>query len=598
MNTPSSALLSDHVRKMREYFSKSGLSGFLVTRGDEYLGEYVAPYAERLAWLTGFTGSAGLAILLDHQGAVFSDGRYIVQMEQQVPHDLWERHHISKLPPKEWLARIVQQEKHPLKIGFDPRLVSKSQYESWQTESVEFIALTENPIDLIWEDQPPAPQAPVFAHELVYAGEESLSKRERIASQLKKQGQYAMIIADCTSLAWLLNIRSHDVPTTPVAHGYGILYDDGKTDLFIRPERVETPLDERVTLCPPETLPGKLAGLTGKTIRLDPATTSLWFISRLEEAGATIILAPDLCTLPKAIKNKIEQEGARKAQLQDAIAMVHFLHWVEQEAIGKSETELAAKLTAFRARSPDYREDSFETISALGPNGAYPHYRAIKGRDSIVTANQVYLVDSGGQYPYGTTDLTRTLWIGPDRPPAALRAAYTNVLKGNIALAQARFPTDIPGYRLDSLARQFLWQAGLDYDHGTGHGIGSYLSVHEGPQSISPAPRPTGLKAGMIISDEPGYYKEGHYGIRIENLLLTRQSRLDKDVSGENRDHFLEFEVLTLVPIDKQLIEPDLLTTQERDWLDQYHRDIRKTLLPYLDKSLHAWLIKSCAPLL
>ncbi|UMM63180.1 aminopeptidase P family protein [Aristophania vespae] len=577
---------SERLEKTRKSLKQLGVSGFIITRGDEYLGEYVAPYAERLAWLTGFTGSAGLAILLEDKGCVFSDGRYTVQLEQQVDHHLWERRHISLSPPKDWLKK----EACGLKIGFDPRLVSKAQYESWLCQEIELVPLQENPIDMAWSDQPKPPQNPIQPHPLVFSGESSLSKREKLADALKEAGQDAMILADGTSLAWLLNIRGSDIPMTPIAHGYGIFYADNTVDFFVEPTRITQKLDEDIRVFPPSELRAKLTELNGHIVRIDPSTTPFWF--SLELTNANIVYLPDLCTLPKSIKNSVEQRGSRNAHLEDGVAIVRFLHWLEHSGIGKTETELAEKLHEFRSQSEHFKEESFETISAVGSNGAYPHYRAVKGQDKVLTPNNVYLFDSGGQYPFGTTDITRTIWLGPDDPPDSLRDAYTRVLKGNIAVTQARFPQNLPGYRLDSLARYALWQAGLDYDHGTGHGIGSYLSVHEGPQSISPAPRTIGLQPGMIISNEPGYYAEGQYGIRIENLLLVKET-----FSSEVKNNFLEFEVLTFAPIDGKLIDVKLLSQQELAWLNGYHSQVRKTLLPLLEKELHPWLIRNCAPL-
>ncbi|MCX5615728.1 aminopeptidase P family protein [Bombella sp. TMW 2.2559] len=585
----SSVPLEERPALVRQHFSRLSISGFIVTRGDEYLGEYVAPHAERLAWLTGFTGSAGLAILLEKEGSVFSDGRYTVQMAEQAPASLWETHHGGQIPPRQWLAQKAQG----VRIGYDPKLTSQKEFLSWETAGVQLVPLDENPIDLAWPDQPAAPAGPIHHHPLKFTGETSRNKRDRLAQQLRDAGQDAMILADCPSLAWLLNIRGDDISMTPVAHAYGILHAGGTADIFADASRfLDAPEDTGIRPCPASSLITALNGFSGKTIRLDPATTPIWFRMILGRAGAHVVDGNDLCTLPKAIKSKVEQDGNRQAHRLDSIAMARFLHWLEQHGTGHHETELTARLEAFRALSPDYRGPSFETISAAGPNGAYPHYRAEKGRDSILQPNSVYLVDSGAQYPFGTTDITRTIWNGPDEAPAAIRQAFTAVLKGNITLSRQRFPKGLPGYRLDTLARSALWNLGLDFDHGTGHGIGSYLSVHEGPQSISVAPRPTGLVPGMILSNEPGYYEVGAYGIRIENLLLVRESSLK-----DSPCPCLEFEVLTHTPIDRKLINVNQLTTEERQWLDHYHATVLETLRPLLEEELHPWLERCCAPL-
>lgn len=584
----SSVPLEERPALVRQHFSRLGISGFIITRGDEYLGEYVAPHSERLAWLTGFTGSAGLAILLEESGGVFSDGRYTVQMAEQAPASLWTTHHSGQMSPREWLAQKAQGQS----IGYDPLLTSQRDISSWQADGVTLIPLEENPIDLAWPDQPASPAGPIHHQPLDFTGETSRSKRDRLARQLRDAGQTAMILSDCTSLAWLLNIRGDDIAMTPVAHAYGILHADSTADLFAEASRFQdNPEDADIRIRPTASLIQTLNGFSNQTIRLDPATTPIWFRMVLEKAGAMIADEPDLCTLPKSIKTRVEQNGNRQAHMLDSIALARFLHWLEEHGTGQHETELAARLEAFRAMSPDYKGPSFETISAAGPNGAYPHYRAEKGKDSVLHPNTVYLVDSGAQYPFGTTDITRTIWNGPDEPPHAIRQAFTAVLKGNITLSRQRFPMGLPGYRLDTLARASLWNLGLDFDHGTGHGIGSYLSVHEGPQSISVAPRPTGLVPGMILSNEPGYYEVGAYGIRIENLLLVRKSTLDTPRPS------LEFEVLTHTPIDRRLINVDQLTDEERQWLDEYHATVRRKLLPLLEEELHPWLERSCAPL-
>lgn len=584
----SSIPLASRPARVRDHFDRLSIDGIIITRGDQYLGEYVAPHSERLAWVSGFTGSAGLAIVLREKACVFSDGRYTVQMDEQVDHALWDRQHILHEPPHAWLA----QHAHGLRIGYDPHLTSEQELSSWQAENVTLVPVTSNPVDAAWTDQPASPAAPIEPHPLSYAGEKSVDKRTRLAGELRNQHQKAMVIADCTSLAWLLNLRGSDIAMTPIAHGYGLLYDDGHAELFVDEARLKAPVEDGIVLYSPNQLKERLTALAEAVVRIDPTSTPVWFRMTLDKIGAHIKSAPDLCSLPKAIKNPTEQEGNRRAHELDSLALARFLHWIENNGVGKHETELADTLEAFRARSDDYRGPSFETISAAGPNGAYPHYRAIPGQDRVLEENTVYLVDSGAQYPFGTTDITRTLWIGPQTPPAELKEAFTRVLKGNITLSSQRFPNKTPGHRLDSLARASLWNAGLDFDHGTGHGIGSYLSVHEGPQSISSYPRPTGLHAGMILSNEPGYYKQGDYGIRIENLMLVKESELKSP-----RGPFLEFEVLTYTPIDRTLIDCSLLSETERQWLNQYHKKVEAHLLTRLEEDLHPWVKNACAPL-
>ncbi|WP_215745642.1 aminopeptidase P family protein [Gluconobacter sp. P1C6_b] len=590
--TLSSIPLTERPALVREACKALGVDGFIIPRGDEYLGEYVAPCAERLAWLTGFTGSAGLAAILPETAAVFSDGRYTVQMEEQVPHDLWERRHVALEPLSDWLGEHAKG----LKVGYDPRLVSRSMLASWQTPGVELVPLPRNPINLAWTDRPAAPAGPVLPQPLEFSGESSADKRRRLGNALRKAGQDAAVIADCTSLAWLLNIRGSDVPLTPVAHGYAILHADGTAEWFVSSGRLSEGVLEvcgpGVTVCSPADLAKRLEVLKSRTVRVDPVTTAVWFDTTLAAAGATVVDETDPCTLPKAIKNSTEQDGARKAHVLDGVAMARFLHSLTVSGIGQHETDLVTRLDGLRARSGDYREQSFDAISAVGPNGAFPHYRAQVGHDRVLETGNVYLIDSGGQYPFGTTDITRTLWVGDQEPPANIREAFTRVLKGNIALSRIRFPSGTTGHRLDVLARAALWQVGMDYDHGTGHGIGSYLSVHEGPQNISPAPRPVALEAGMIVSNEPGYYEPGQYGIRIENLMLVRPSSF-KGSKGP----FLEFEILSYTPIDYRLIDVALLNDAELNWLNAYHAEVQARVSPHVERDVAAWLAEVCKPL-
>jgi len=583
--------LADRPALVRDVLSRNGVDGFILPRGDEHLGEYVAPCAERLAWLTGFTGSAGMAILMLDDGAVFSDGRYVTQLEQQVDGSIWQRQHLIEHPPVQWLREQATGKR----IGYDPRLMSEAALNTLRDPSFTLVPLAANPVDAVWKGRPPAPATPVILQDTPLSGEASKSKRARIAQILKNADEQAVILGDPTSVAWLLNIRATDVPCTPVALAFAILHDDGTAELFIDATRLDaavmTSFSEGVTLRPADALPAALAAVAGKRVRIDPAATSQWFLETLTDIGATVSRNPDPCVLPKSRKNLTEQAGAREAHRLDSVALCRFLHWVSENGTGLAETALSAKLNAFRAESPDYRGESFDAISGSGPNGAIIHYRATPGQDRTLQPNEVYLIDSGGQYTSGTTDVTRTVWSGPDAAPDDIRQAFTRVLKGNIALSRIRFPKGVTGHRLDTLARMALWQAGMDYDHGTGHGIGSYLSVHEGPCNISSVPRPVPLEPGMIISNEPGYYRPGAFGIRQENLLLVKPSAIVPD-------RFLEFEVLTYAPFDRALMDVTLLSPEDMAWLNDYHADVLERTGPLLDEPARLWLEKACAPLM
>ncbi|MBM9401784.1 aminopeptidase P family protein [Gluconacetobacter azotocaptans] len=579
---------------LRAALGQMNVDGFVLPRGDEHLGEYVAPCAERLAWLTGFTGSAGMTVVQrDGPSAVFSDGRYITQMDQQIDGALWSRLHIRDTPPAHWLAANGGAGK---RIGYDPRLVGEAGLQPFLDAGLTLVPLAANPVDQVWTDRPAAPATPCLPHPLTYAGVDSAAKRERIADTLKAEGQDAVILGDPTSIAWLLNIRGGDIPYIPVCLAFAILHADARLDLFIDPARVPadtgTWLGPQVSITPPDRLDAALAALTGQRVRIDPVGTAIWFIQTVQAAGATVVRGSDPCVVPKAVKNEVEQDGARRAHMQDGVALCRFLHWLDEAGVGQGELEAAGRLDSCRAGSPDYREESFPAISGAGPNGAVIHYRVTPESNRRLGANEVYLIDSGGQYPFGTTDVTRTIWTGPDAGPDHVRGPFTRVLKGHIALAQARFPAGVTGHALDALARYALWQAGLDYDHGTGHGIGSYLSVHEGPASISAVYRPVAIEAGMILSNEPGYYRPGAFGIRLENLLLVRPAPV-----GAPGRAFLEFETLTLAPFDRRLIDAALLTEGERSWLDAYHARVCEDIAPHLDSAGQTWLRAACAPL-
>ena len=572
-----------------------GVDGFLVPRSDEYLGEYVPPSGERLAWLTGFTGSAGMAIVLRDKAAVFTDGRYTTQVAAQTDPALWERRHITEEPPQEWLAEAAAG----LTIGYDPWLHSQAFIDRLANAGVTLVPLASNPLDAVWADRPAPPRAPAVPHPLEYAGLDATAKRAELAAGLRAAGEDAAVLADPHSIAWLLNIRGGDLTHTPLPLGFALLRANGAVDLFMDPAKLPDAtrayLGNAVVAHPPAALPEILADLGGRTVRLDPEATPAWFAATLLEAGAILHPGEDPCRLPRARKNPVEQAGARAAHRRDALAMARFLHWFSAAAPAGGETEMsaAARLLAFRGALPLFRAESFPAISGAGENGAIVHYRATPATNRPICPDECYLIDSGAQYTDGTTDITRTLWTGPGTPPASLVERYTRVLRGHIALATLRFPQGVAGPHIDAVARAPLWQAGLDYDHGTGHGIGSFLSVHEGPVSISRAAKPVPIEAGMILSDEPGYYLPGHYGIRIENLLLAHPAEQQADQVKP----FLAFETLTLAPYDRRLIDTSLLTPAERVWVNAYHARVFSEIGGELEEPVREWLRGVCAEL-
>jgi len=586
------AMNASRLTELRDELVRQGLDGFIVPRADEHLGEYVPESAERLAWLTGFTGSAGLAAVLAGGAAVFTDGRYVLQLAQQTDAALWERRHITEEPPPAWLA---QHAPAGGKIGYDPLLISEEGLARYTDAGLTMQPVARNPVDAVWTDRPAPPAEPALPHPLAYAGCSADEKREDIAKLLREAKQDAAVLSDPASVAWLLNIRGGDVAFTPFALGFALVHADGGTELFMDPAKLPDTtrawLGNTVSVAGREALAPALARLVGKRVRVDPAGSPVWFAQRLRDAGATVVAGPDPCLLPKACKNPVEQQGTRNAHARDAVAMCRFLHWL---SVAQDETEIsaAAKLLACRQAVDGFRGESFPAISGAGEHGAIIHYRVTAETDRPIRPNEVYLIDSGAQYQDGTTDITRTVWTGPDTAPAEVRERVTRVLKGHIAIAAAVFPQGVAGAHLDAFARRALWQIGLDYDHGTGHGVGSYLSVHEGPVSISRLARPVPIAAGMILSDEPGYYWPDHYGIRLENLLLVQPV----DLPGAMKP-FLRFETLTLAPFDRALIDPALLDPGEVSWLDAYHARVLTEVGPNLDPAERSWLAEACAPL-
>ncbi len=590
--------LSDRLATLRENFSSFAIDGLLVPRSDEHLGEYVPACAERLAWLTGFTGSAGLAIVLPAKAAIFVDGRYVLQVRAEVDGALWDYRHITDAPPADWLKAHAAE---GARIGYDPLLISEEALDRIARAApfVAFMPLAENPIDRIWSDRPAAPLGAVTVYPEGLAGRSAVEKRAEIAAILQAAGEDAAVITDPPSINWLLNIRGADVPFAPIALGFLIIRSDASASLFMAPDKispaVRTHLGNHVAVEPRSALPAALDALAGKRVRVDPNASPVWFAQRLKDAGATVSADADPCTLPKACKNVAEQAGARAAQARDAVALCRFLLWLSVQAPTGEQTELSAAraLIGFRQDLPEFREESFPAISGAGEHAAIMHYRVSPDSDRAIRPNEVYLIDSGAQYLDGTTDVTRTIWTGPDAPPATLRERFTRVLQGHIAIATLRFPEGVGGAHLDAFARHALWQLGLDFDHGTGHGVGAYLSVHEGPVALSRNSRPIPLKAGMLLSNEPGYYLPGSYGIRLENLLIVQPAAPQPD----GVKPFLEFETITWAPFDRALIEPSLLTPGERHWLNDYHARVLAKVGAHLDQAEASWLQAACAPL-
>jgi len=585
-------MASTHLVDLRAELARRGLDGFIVPRADEHLGEYVPAGAERLAWLSGFTGSAGIAVVLAARAALFVDGRYVLQAAAQTDPALWERRHVTEEPPAAWIAEAAPAGR----IGYDPWLMPEEALQRFLDAGVALVPTEGNPIDAVWPDRPPPPLALALPHPLAYAGKTSVQKREDIAAALRAARQDAAVLTDPASLAWLLNIRGDDVPFTPFALGFAIVRADASVSLFMDgrkvPEDTRAWLGNGVAVQPRGDLPAALGGFAGKRVRVDPANSPAWFAQTLRAAGAQVMAGMDPVLLPKACKNAVEQQGARAAHVRDAGAVVTFLHWLETAAGHESELSAAAQLLALRQALPGFRGESFSAISGAGEHGAIMHYRVSEETDRPIRADELYLIDSGGQFADGTTDVTRTVWTGPATPPAELRDRFTRVLKGHIAIATLRFPQGVCGAHIDSFARHALWQAGLDFDHGTGHGVGSYLSVHEGPVSLSRLAKPVPLAPGMLLSNEPGFYAPGRFGIRLENLVLVQPI----DLPGATKA-FLAFETITLAPFDRRMIDTALLTAAEIAWLDAYHARVLAIVGPALHANVREWLTIACEPL-
>lgn len=603
MSTTSASTIAARLAALRAELARRDLAGFVVPLTDEHMSEYVGEYAQRLAWLTGFGGSAGSAAVLGDKAAIFTDGRYTLQVRDQVPGDQFDYQDVPKTSAAQWLADHAAAGQ---RIGHDPWLHTRGWVKSTaallKARGAELVAVATNPIDAVWDGQPRPSPAPLEVHDDGFAGQAHAAKRAGVAQWLNGQGADAAVIASLESIAWLLNIRGRDVARTPVALAFAIIHADSRVDLFTAPEKltpaVTAHLGADVRCHPRDAFAGALAGLGGKLVAADPQACVAAIFDALDAGGARILEARDPCVLPRAVKNPTEIAGTIAAHRRDGAALSRFLHWFDREAPKGGLTELSAaeRLRQFREQTNVLEDLSFDTISGAGPNAALPHYRVSEETNRPILSDSIYLVDSGGQYRDGTTDVTRTMIVGTPTPE--MKDRFTRVLKGHIALARATFPAGTKGVQLDVLARQHLWAAGLDYNHGTGHGVGSYLSVHEGPQRIAAAwsNQPGGdepLQAGMILSNEPGYYKAGEYGIRIENLVLVEP----RSVDGAERE-LLGFTELTLAPIDRRLVDTSLLTADERDWWNAYHARVAAEIGPQLsDPAEQAWLAEACAPL-
>ncbi|MGY8961154.1 MAG: aminopeptidase P family protein [Alphaproteobacteria bacterium] len=588
----------ERIADLRVELSRRGLDGFITPRTDEYQGEYVPPHADRLRWLTGFSGSAGVAVILADKAAIFIDGRYTIQVQSEVHADIIEPRHVSDAPPAAWVTENLSA---GMKLGFDPWLHTKRSADGFRAAAekagAELIAVTDNPVDAVWADQPAAPISPIIPHAPEYAGEPAAEKRAALGAALQEEGLDAAVLTAPDSIAWLLNIRGGDVPHTPLPLSFAILHKTGSVDWFVDTRKLAPGLGAHlgngVAIAEQDSFPDALAALGGKSVRVDPGVASAAVFAHLDSGGAILDNGADPCALPKACKNAVELNGARNAHERDGVALTKFLAWTEKTAAagGLREMQAADQLQSYRYESDLARDLSFRTISGSGANGAIVHYSVSEKTDRVLQDGELFLVDSGAQYLDGTTDVTRTIAIGA--PSAEMKDRFTRVLKGHIAIATARFPEGTSGSQLDPMARRALWDVGLDFDHGTGHGVGSYLGVHEGPHRISKMPSSVALQPGMIVSNEPGYYKMGAYGIRIENLVTVVPCKLE----GAERT-MLEFETLTLAPIDRNLVDPAIMTTAELEWLNAYHARMRTVLSPVLDGDISAWLAQATAPIL
>ncbi|MDQ2954194.1 MAG: aminopeptidase P family protein [Pseudomonadota bacterium] len=595
----ASADTAPRLAALRAELKRRGLSGFILPGTDAYQNEYLPASEQRLTWLTGFTGSAGCALVLTDRAVLFVDGRYTLQAREQADASLFALEHLVENPPEKWIEQNLPA---GARLGYDPWLHpvdgAKKLAKACDAEGALLVPAEPNPVDAVWQDRPAPPLGKVTLHDVRYAGEDAAGKLDRIRAEMGQLRADALVIADAHNVDWAFNIRGADVAHTPLALAYAIVPKEGRASLYIDPRKLDNEVRDRLETLADVKEPGAftadLAALAagGRIIRLDRASAADALARIVTEAGAKFTHGPDPVSAMKAVKNETEIAGARQAHRRDGAAVTRFLAWFEREAATGKLTEIDAveKLESFRRDTGLLKDLSFPTIAGSGPNGAIVHYRVSRKSNRRIASGELFLIDSGGQYLDGTTDITRTIAVGA--PSAEMRARFTLVLKGHIALARAVFPDGVSGAQLDSFARQFLWQAGLDFDHGTGHGVGSYLSVHEGPARIA-KPGTVALKRGMILSNEPGYYKAGAYGIRIENLVLVIAGPA---IAGAEKD-LNAFETLTLVPIERRLIEPAMLGKDEIAWFDRYHARVAEAIAPLVDAKTQTWLAAATAPL-
>lgn len=588
--------IESRVAALRTWMQQSNLDAFIIPHEDEFLGEYIPEHNERLHWISNFTGSAGAVVITRDQAAIFVDGRYTVQVTKQTPDSIFEYQHLIENPPLTWALSKLEKGS---KLGLDPKMHSGAwlaNAEEKVSDFLELVCVDQNPIDSLWEDRPtPSPEKiRLMGNEWV--GQSSLDKRELIGTSIAESGADCAIITALDSICWLLNIRGSDVSRLPVVLSHAIIHTNGSTELFVDSARIPDGFDQHVakgvTVVSPESLSDHLIALQGKKVILDATNSNAWFGITLEKAGAEVIESDDPCLMPKAAKNAVEAEGMRQSHIRDGVAMVKFLSWFDKQNDQGNlldEGTLSDKLEEFRRLDNSLVDLSFDTISAAAHNAAMCHYNHINEPEpGVLNNNTMYLVDSGGQYPDGTTDITRTIAVGT--PTHEMKRLFTLVLKGHIALATARFPLGTCGHQLDALARQHLWQHGFDYDHGTGHGVGHFLSVHEGPQRISKVYNKVALQPGMVLSNEPGYYRENQFGIRIENLEIVVEVETKGDMT------VLGFESLTRCPIDTRNIDLTLLNANEIEWLNDYHAKVVADLEPLLGDEEKAWLRNATTP--
>ncbi|MCK1387814.1 aminopeptidase P family protein [Bradyrhizobium sp. 21] len=590
--------LTARLAALREELARRKLTGFVIPRADQQQNEYVPPSEERLAWLTGFTGSAGLAVVLTHEAAVFVDGRYTIQAAKQVDAKAWAVESLVDPPPESWVSAHL---KAGDRLGFDPWLHTFAAAERLSAAcakaGAELVAVDSNPVDAIWQDRPQPPIAPVAVHGLQHAGVTEAEKLTQIRSEIGKLGVDALVLSDSHAVAWTFNIRGADVAHTPLPLSYALVPKDGRPTIFIDHRKLSNltrdHLEQSADVREPDAMAPTLMALakSGGSIALDNATAADALSRLITGAGGKPVRGSDPIALLKAVKNPTEIKGTKTAHVRDAVALARFLAFIDREAASGKLTEIDAveALETFRRDTGALKDVSFPTISGTGPNGAIVHYRVTRKSNRRIAPGDLLLIDSGAQYEDGTTDVTRTMAVG--EPTGEMRDRFTRVLRGHIAIARAVFPDGATGAQLDTLARQYLWAAGIDFEHGTGHGVGSYLSVHEGPARISKLGT-TPLKRGMILSNEPGYYKTDGFGIRIENLELV----VEADIQGAEKP-MNAFETLTLAPIDRRLIDVGMLGKDELAWLNAYHARVRAEVRPALDEATKAWLDQATAEL-